>query len=96
MDSGVPEDRDATREVAGGGGSPTSAHLTGCAADIRCMGVMEASQIVEAVQRNFEQNGHAYDELYLSRRRRTCSIWVHLSFKPEVFANRLRRKVIDY
>ena len=51
------------------GGSPTSWHLKGCAADIRCPSAYVAVQYANFFIDRFEKQGVGFDELFLSRSR---------------------------
>lgn len=77
------------------GGAASSWHLQGCAADIYCRDIRQVVETASFLNQNFVDNGHGYDELYVSYRRRTKSWWVHLAFNPTGM-NRLRFMFMEY
>ena len=76
------------------GGSPTSWHLKGCAADIRCPSAYVAVQYANFFIDRFEKQGVGFDELFLSRSR-NGGYWLHVSYSP-TGDNRLRCQVMIY
>ena len=62
-------------------GSPTSNHLTGCAADIRCMGPEQLIRYGAILLDMADGKRQAFDELLFERRGTTY--WIHLAVRPE-------------
>ena len=58
------------------GGSPTSNHLTGCAADIRCEGKEQAIRYACILLDISEESQEPFDELLIEQSAK--SIWVHI------------------
>lgn len=71
-------------------GSPTSNHLTGCAADIRCMGPEQLIRYGAILLDMADGKQQAFDELLLERRGTTY--WIHLAVRP---AGNRRRIAFD-
>ena len=63
------------------GGSPTSNHLTGCAADIRCLGPVQMMRYAAILLDMADGTGRDFDELLLERRGTTY--WIHFAVRPE-------------
>ena len=63
------------------GGSPTSNHLTGCAADIRCLGPEQMMRYAAILLDMADGTGRDFDELLLERRGTTY--WIHFAVRPE-------------
>ena len=63
------------------GGSPTSNHLTGCAADIRCLGPEQMIRYAAILLDMADGTGRDFDELLLERRGTTY--WIHFAVRPE-------------
>ena len=60
------------------GGSPTSNHLRGCAADLRV-----PSEKVARLWLDWLKNNTDHDELILERTSRTSLPWIHVALRPE-------------
>ena len=70
------------------GGSPTSNHLTGCAADIRVSGIEQALRYAVILLDISDESGEDFDELLIERNKRGA-IWLHFAVR----ASGNRRKV---
>ena len=57
------------------GGVPTSNHLTGCAVDIRCIGMKQALRYASILLDISDLNKEDYDELL-------NVIWIHFAVRP--------------
>ena len=64
------------------GGSPTSNHLTGCAVDIRCVGVEQALRYAVILMDYADETKQDYDELLIERNRKG-RYWVHFAVRPK-------------
>ena len=64
------------------GGSPTSNHLTGCAVDIRCVGIEQALRYANILLDIADGTKRDYDELYIERNAR-CNYWLHFAVRPK-------------
>ena len=62
------------------GGVPTSNHLTGCAVDIRCIGMEQALRYAAILLDISDLNKEDYDELLIERKRNV--IWIHFAVRP--------------
>jgi len=62
------------------GGVPTSNHLTGCAVDIRCIGMEQALRYVSILLDLSDLNKEDYDELLIEQKRNV--IWIHFAVRP--------------
>ena len=62
------------------GGVPTSNHLTGCAVDIRCVGIEQALRYAAILLDISDLNHEDYDELLIEQKKSV--IWVHFAVKP--------------
>ena len=71
------------------GGAATSNHLTGCAADIRCIGKEQAIRYACILLDISDESQEPFDELLIEQSAK--SIWVHFAVRPE--GNRRR---VDY
>ena len=60
------------------GGSPTSNHLRGCAADLRVSSESEAKQWFDWLKANT-----LFDELFLERTSPTSPPWIHVALRAE-------------
>lgn len=80
------------------GGSKTSLHLQGRAADIDCASWDMAYRYAGFFLERFSKNGVGFDELFVCRRKSTGSIWIHLGMPNNGLsaAARLKVKLMDY
>ena len=62
------------------GGVPTSNHLTGCAVDIRCIGMEQALRYASILLDLSDLNKEDYDELLIEQKRNV--IWIHFAVRP--------------
>ena len=62
------------------GGVPTSNHLTGCAVDIRCIGMEQALRYASILLDLSDLNREDYDELLIEQKRNV--IWIHFAVRP--------------
>ena len=62
------------------GGVPTSNHLTGCAVDIRCVGIEQALRYAAILLDISDLNKEDFDELLIEQKGRV--IWIHFAVKP--------------
>ena len=72
------------------GGSATSNHLTGCAVDIRCIGIEQALRYAALLLDIADLNKEDYDELLIEQK--SCTYWIHFAVKPK--GNRRRTNFI--
>ena len=72
------------------GGAPTSNHLTGCAVDIRCIGIEQALRYAALLLDIADLNKEDYDELLIEQK--SCTYWIHFAVKPK--GNRRRTNFI--
>ena len=70
------------------GGVPTSNHLTGCAADIRVLGMEQALRYAVLLLDIADRQKKDFDEIILERSK--SAIWLHFAVRPE----NNRRKVV--
>ena len=61
------------------GGVPNSNHLTGCAVDIRCVGMEQALRYAAILLDISDLNKEDYDELLIEQRRNV--VWIHFAVK---------------
>ncbi len=61
------------------GGVPMSNHLTGCAVDIRCIGMEQALRYAAILLDISDLNREDYDELLIEQKGRV--IWIHFAVK---------------
>ena len=61
------------------GGVPTSNHLTGCAVDIRCVGMEQALRYAAILLDISDLNKEDYDELLIEQKRNV--VWIHFAVK---------------
>ena len=69
------------------GGVPTSNHLTGCAVDIRCIGIEQALRYATILLDISDINNEDFDELLIERSK-LGNYWIHFAVRP--FGNRRR------
>ena len=62
------------------GGVPTSNHLTGCAVDIRCIGMEQALRYAAILLDISDESKEDFDELLIEQRRSV--IWIHFAVRP--------------
>ena len=68
------------------GGATLSNHLTGCAVDIRCIGIEQALRYAAILLDISDLNNEDFDELIIERK--GYSYWIHFAVRP--FGNRRR------
>ena len=73
------------------GGVHSSNHMTGCAVDIRCVGVEQAIRYAAILLDTADDWKQDFDELLIERNRKGRS-WVHFAVRPPKEGN--RRKVM--
>ena len=73
------------------GGVPTSNHLTGCAVDIRCIGMEQALRYAAILLDISDMSREDFDELLIEQKRSV--IWIHFAVRPS--GNR-RRCIINF
>ncbi len=64
------------------GGAPTSNHLTGCAADIRCVGVEQTLRYATLLLDISDVSREPFDELLIERSSRGA-YWIHFAARPQ-------------
>ena len=62
------------------GGVPTSNHLTGCAVDIRCIGMEQALRYAAILLDISDMSREDFDELLIEQKRSV--VWIHFAVKP--------------
>ena len=62
------------------GGVPTSNHLTGCAVDIRCIGMEQALRYAAILLDISDMSREDFDELLIEQKR--SIIWIHFAVRP--------------
>ena len=62
------------------GGVPTSNHLTGCAVDIRCIGIEQALRYAAILLDISDMSREDFDELLIEQKRSV--IWIHFAVRP--------------
>ena len=62
------------------GGVSTSNHLTGCAVDIRCVGIEQALRYAAILLDISDLNKEDFDELLIEQKKGV--IWIHFAVKP--------------
>ncbi len=63
------------------GGVPTSNHLTGCAVDIRCIGMEQALRYAAILLDISDQSREDFDELLIEQKRSV--VWIHFAVRPQ-------------
>ena len=71
------------------GGSPTSNHLTGCAADIKVFGIEQAMRYAVILLNYADNTMQEFDELLIERSKKG-TYWLHFAVRPK----ENRRKVM--
>ena len=64
------------------GGSPNSNHLTGCAVDIRCVGVEQALRYANILLDIADGTKRDFDELFIERNAKR-HYWIHFAVRPK-------------
>ena len=64
------------------GGSPTSNHLTGCAVDIRVVGIEQAMRYAVTLMDYADETKQDYDELLIERNK-SGGYWLHFAVRPK-------------
>ena len=64
------------------GGSPNSNHLTGCAVDIRCVGVEQALRYANILLDIADGTKRDCDELFIERNKQG-RYWIHFAVRPK-------------
>ena len=72
------------------GGVSTSYHLTGCAVDIRCIGMEQALRYACILLDIADESQEDFDELLIEQSAK--SLWIHFAVRP--FANRRRIRLM--
>ena len=62
------------------GGATLSNHLTGCAVDIRCIGIEQALRYAAILLDISDLNNEDFDELLIEQRRSV--VWIHFAVRP--------------
>ena len=62
------------------GGVATSNHLTGCAVDIRCIGIEQALRYASILLDISDLSHEDYDELLIEQKAHV--VWIHFAVKP--------------
>ena len=68
------------------GGVPMSNHLTGCAVDIRCIGMEQALRYASILLDISDMSREDFDELLIEQKRSV--VWIHFAVRP--WGNRRR------
>ena len=63
------------------GGVPTSNHTTGCAVDIRCIGIEQAIRYASLLLDISDLNKEDFDELLIEQKAHI--IWIHFAVRPK-------------
>ena len=63
------------------GGVPTSNHLTGCAVDIRCIGMEQALRYASILLDISDMSREDFDELLIEQERSV--VWIHFAVRPQ-------------
>jgi hypothetical protein len=63
------------------GGATLSNHLTGCAVDIRCIGVEQALRYAAILLDISDLNNEDFDELLIEQKAHV--IWIHFAVRPK-------------
>ena len=63
-------------------GSPSSNHLTGCAVDIRCVGVEQALRYANILLDIADGTKRDFDELFIERNKQG-RYWIHFAVRPK-------------
>ena len=74
------------------GGAANSNHLTGCAADIRCLGIEQALRYATILLDISDESREDFDELLIERSPKG-TYWVHFAVRPN--DNRMKIRLIQ-
>ena len=74
------------------GGAQNSNHLTGCAADIRCLGIEQALRYATILLDISDESREDFDELLIERSPKG-TYWVHFAVRPN--DNRMKIRLIQ-
>ena len=72
------------------GGVPTSNHLTGCAVDIRCIGMEQALRYASILLDISDMSREDFDELLIEQKRSV--VWIHFAVRPSGNRRRCNKK----
>ena len=72
------------------GGVPTSNHLTGCAVDIRCIGMEQALRYAAILLDISDMSREDFDELLIEQKRSV--VWIHFAVRPSGNRRRCNKK----
>ena len=76
------------------GGSSTSNHLVGCAADIKCLGIEQALRYAVILLDIADESKEDFDELLIERSSRG-NYWIHFAVRPPSQVNRRKIRFIQ-
>ena len=76
------------------GGSSTSNHLVGCAADIKCLGIEQALRYAVILLDIADESKEDFDELLIERSSRG-NYWIHFAVRPPSQVNRRKTRFIQ-
>ena len=76
------------------GGSATSNHLVGCAADIKCLGIEQALRYAVILLDIADESKEDFDELLIERSSRG-NYWIHFAVRPPSQVNRRKIRFIQ-
>ena len=76
------------------GGSANSNHLTGCAVDIRCLGIEQVLRYATTLLDISDESKEDFDELLLERSPRG-TYWLHFAVRPPSQENRRKIRFIQ-
>ena len=76
------------------GGAPNSNHVTGCAVDIRCLGIEQALRYATTLLDISDESKEDFDELLLERSPRG-TYWLHFAVRPPSQENRRKIRFIQ-
>ena len=76
------------------GGAPNSNHLTGCALDIRCLGIEQALRYATTLLDISDESKEEFDELLIERSPKG-TYWLHFAVRPPSQENRRKIRFIQ-
>ena len=76
------------------GGSSTSNHLVGCAADIKCLGIEQALRYAVILLDIADESKEDFDELLIEQSSRG-NYWIHFAVRPPSQVNRRKIRFIQ-